>query len=537
MADLQQKTDFIDPDALVSLTIREVANALSVSEASVQNWIKTGYLIYSRNHGVTRASFNKFCSDVVGKDKLTKRANKSLVDSHDHGALISKMELALKANSNANDLACEYERNLSNAYRNKEGIYYTPEDVCVEMFSDIPVPQSEHTFCDPCCGSGNFIISAIRHGFQPENIYGYDTDPIAVEITKLRIYQETGYISKNIVCGDFLEISSSFDRPKVKFNGILTNPPWGKKLQKEEKARLGSFLGAGRSLDTSALFLFAASLILEKEGYLSLLMPESFFKIATFQDARRYLLDFNLVNIQDFGKPFTGLLTKAQSFCVINSQYKEGSVQCYSEGGKFTRNQITFQKNPSSIINFESSPEDASVISKFFEKPYVTLKGYSRWGLGIVTGNNEKFCKNSPDDDLMPVYRGVDIHKGWLDKPTTFIPTDLSLYQQVAPAELFEADEKILYRFISSDLVFFHDTNKSYFLNSVNMLIPASDFPVSNENIVRLFNTEIFNWMFKKIFNTHKILRTDLEKMPLPVEFLQGRDIFTEEDLIKYYEL
>ena len=512
------------------MTIPEVAGTLNVSEASVRNWIRAGYLCHNHGAGVTRDSFDNFCSNVVGKDKLTGRANKSHVDDHDHGALVSKTRLALKANTNPADLAEEYERSLSNSYRNREGIYYTPEDICEVMFSDIPGPFSGHTFCDPCCGSGNFISAAVRQGFPPENIYGYDTDPVAVEIARLRLYQETGYSSGNIVCADFLEISS-----ELKYDAILTNPPWGKKLQKREKERLGSLLGAGRSLDTGSLFLFASIKALNNGGTLALLMPESFFKIATFQDARNRLLELSLASVRDFGKPFKGLLTKAQSFCAIKTERGKNTTHCWKKDDDFKRPQASFIKNPHSIINFETRPEDTSVISSLYGKPYVTLEGSARWGLGIVTGNNKKFCKDKPGDDLMAVYRGAEVLKGRLGEPTTFIPADLSLYQQVAPVELFEADEKILYRFISSDLVFHHDTDKSYFLNSINMLVLSEEFPISNSHIVDLFNTDLFNWVFKKIFNTHKILRADLEKMPLPVEFLQGRDEFTEEELVEYY--
>tara|TARA_B100000508_G_C11454090_1_gene275773 strand:- start:1735 stop:1974 length:240 start_codon:yes stop_codon:yes gene_type:complete len=67
------------------------------------------------------------------------------------------------------------------------------------------------------------------------------------------------------------------------------------------------------------------------------------------------------------------------------------------------------------------------------------------------------------------------------------------------------------------------------------MIVPADDFPISNAGITRLFNSDLFNWVFAKMFNTHKVLRADLEKMPLPVEFLKDRDDFTEEELLEYY--
>ena len=79
-------------------------------------------------------------------------------------------------------------------------------------------------FLDPCCGSGNFLIRAIELGIRPENIYGFDTDPNAVQIAKQRIESKTGKPCNNIVCGDFLE---SADQISTRFKYIYTNPPWG----------------------------------------------------------------------------------------------------------------------------------------------------------------------------------------------------------------------------------------------------------------------------------------------------------------------
>ena len=539
---MAQQAARFDSSRQHSMTISEVAGALSVSEASVRNWLKTGYLRFDSKNAISRRSFEAFRTDVAGKEKLTKRANKLLLDEHDHGELVARTRARLTrtASGKTKDigtLAEEYQSGLSNAYRNKEGIYYTLESICDAMFADVPKPTADQTFCDPCCGSGNFILAAIRHGFRPENVHGYDTDPTAVEIAKQRIFEATGYMTNNLVCADFLELAVSLNGATPSHNVILTNPPWGKKLSKAEKARYGKLLGAGRSLDTSSLFFFASLKVLKDGGTLAFLLPESFFKIAAFQDARRELLRHSLLSIRDFGKPFKGLVTRTQSFGMRKTAAGSEQVLCVSKARTFKRTQATFTQNPAQIINFESCPQDAAVLSRLFDKPHLTLEGNATWGLGIVTGSNGKFCQDKPGKGLMPVYRGVDIHRGYLDKPTTFIPSDLSLYQQVAPVELYEAKEKILYRFISSDLVFNHDTGQSYCLNSVNMMVLSGDFPVSSATIVKLFNTELFNWAFGKLFNTHKVLRSDLERMPIPVGFLKPSECFSEEKLLQYYEV
>jgi site-specific DNA-methyltransferase (adenine-specific) len=534
---IQQATLFdIEQDKTVSY--EEVVDVLQVSEATVRNWVKTGYLKQVGKKLVTKKSFDIFLKDIAGKEKLTKRANKSLVDNHDHEVLADITLGRLKSGANPDNVAIEYEAALSNAYKNKEGVYYTPSDICRTLVTDCPHPTSSSTFCDPCCGSGNFILAAIRHGFQPENVYGYDVDPVAVEITKHRIKKLTGCFSDNIRNVNFLEYHASIRKEHKTFDAIVTNPPWGKKLSKSEKSKYAGVFDASRSMDTCSLFFFASLLSLKRNGFLALLLPESFFNIATFQAARSALLQQTVISIRDFGKPFKGLLTRAQSFAMIKNEKPSLTVTCYDVAGAFfERSQQSFSKNPVQIINSSCSPGEADVIYEVFHSPHITLEGNAKWGLGIVTGNNKKFCTPVPTNDSMPVYKGSDVQKDYLSNPTNFIPKDLNLYQQVSPVELFEAQEKILYRFISSHLVFYHDKKQAYFLNSVNMIVLKNGFPFTTAQVVNLFNTELYSWIFSKIFNTRKVLRSDLEKMPIPTEFLNNNEIFTEQDLLDYYHI
>lgn len=521
-----------------TVSIGAAAESLRVSEATVRNWIKTGYLTQVGKGSVTKESMENFCENIAGKDKLTKRANKSLVDDHDHEALTANILARLDSNENPEVLGVEYESSLSNAYRNTEGVYYTPETICGDMISDCPQPKAGETFCDPCCGSGNFILAAIRHGFRPENVFGYDIDPVAVRITQCRIFATTGYFSKNIICANFLESQSKSYIDIQSYTAIATNPPWGKKLLKSEKLEYSHLLRAGKSLDTCSLFFFASLTALQENGFLSLLLPDSFFNITSFQDARSALLRHSLVAIRNFGKPFRGLLTRAISIAMSKKDTPSPKTTCYDVNGSSThRLQSTFVENPNKIINFDCSTEESFVISRIFSKPHLTLACNAKWGLGIVTGNNKKYCSKEQQANYIPVYTGSDVHKDRLSMPTTYIPNDLKLYQQVAPVELFESKEKLLYRFISSSLIFHHDTNQAYFLNSVNMVIVSDAFPCPMSRIAALFNTELYSWIFSKLFNTHKVLRADLEKLPIPTEFLNQQESFSEQELLDYYQI
>ncbi len=64
---------------------------------------------------------------------------------------------------------------------------------------------------------------------------------------------------------------------------------------------------------------------------------------------------------------------------------------------------------------------------------------------------------------------------------------------------MYQAKEKLIYKFISSDLCFFCDTQQRYILNSANLLIPMN-MGITAEQLTNLLNSEIINWLFKKCY-------------------------------------
>ena len=174
------------------------------------------------------------------------------------------------------------------------------------------------------------------------------------------------------------------------------------------------------------------------------------------------------------------------------------------------------------------------LISAIRERPHVTLAGSALWGLGIVTGNNSEYCLRHPSVETVPVYRGRDITRSRLLGPHVFINKDFSRYQQVAPISLYMAPEKIIYRFISERLVFFCDNRQSFILNSANLVVPDESFPVRSGYLAAYFSCDFTNWMFSKIFNTNKILRSDIETIPVFHEIYEEHAEFDESRLLDY---
>lgn len=528
---MQQLTIFGDLNN-ETISIDDVADSIKVSTATVRNWIKTGYLIQSGKNQVSVESVKQFNTKIAGSQKLIARANKSQKDVHNHEDIAYTIDLLLE-NASA-DVGSQYEQLLSNAYKNKEGVYYTPEAITQRFFEFLPTDCSTLTFCDPCCGTGNFLVAALKKGFKPENIYGFDIDPLAIKIAKKRMFNASGYQSENILQQDFLTIqrSSHID----KFDVIFTNPPWGKKLEKLIKNELSTSLNAGNSQDTSSLFFFQCLRHMKKGGTLGLLLQEAFFNIATFEDARKKALSLQILSLIDFGKAFKGLITKARGIILKNTENADllNKVKVEIGNSQHVRTQASFLGNPKSILDFTCNQDGAEVINHLFNIEHVKLAGNAKFGLGIVTGNNQQHCVNHSESGYIPVYKGFEIFKDKVAEATSYIHEDFSQYQQVAPMSLYLAKEKLIYRFISSDLVFFHDTAQRLILNSANMLVLKDKFPISTEKLSHLLNSRILNWLFKSLFDTHKILKTDIESLPIHYRYFEKHTSFSENDYLNY---
>lgn len=484
---------------------------------------------------VSQKSFERFMSEIAGREKLNARANKLQKDQHDHKEVSVRMESLIKQNNNGN-IGIEYENSLSDSYRNKEGIYYTPSWIVKDMLENVKINQN-FTFLDPCCGSGNFLIEAIKHGIAPENVYGFDTDETAVLISRQRIKNEFGFDTNHIRVGDFLKEAHKLYSGKVSFDLIFTNPPWGKKIEKKEKERYSAIYGCGSSLDTTSLFFGACLFILKPRGFIGFLIQEAFFNITTFEDIRRKVSAQKILRFIDYGKAFKGLVTKAQAIVIENKPSDANDIiECRFENHSFSRTMASFTDNPRNIFNFWANNAEAEVINSLFAAEHITLKDRADWALGIVTGNNERFCSNVQKEGYVPVYKGADISKTGLKDPGTYVPGDFSNFQQVAPLEMYHTKEKLIYKFISSDLCFYCDTKQRYILNSANLLIPRSVGITANQ-LTSLLNSEIINWLFRKLFSTHKVLRGDLEILPIHTQYFLNHSVFTEEKYLNYLRI
>jgi predicted RNA methylase len=381
--------------------------------------------------------------------------------------------------------------------KSKNGSYFTPIDIVKDSLHHI---KNNDIVLDPCCGSGQFLLS-FANKIAPENIYGYDIDEIAVKIARINLmmFFKDKNFNPNIEKKDFL-----LSNIENKFTFIATNPPWGAFFDKEYKKLLKKEFPLIKSYESFSYFLFKSLNILEDTGILSFILPYSILNVKTHKDIREELLKFNILEIKNYKKAFSNVFTDAIRIDVkkdIPNIIKIDNLEIEQE----------FFNKGDFLLNTNITLEDLEILKIVESKKEKYLE--AEFGLGIVTGNNDKYLKTTKEDIFHEsIFKGKDIENFKLKNPTNFINFQKDDFQQSLPYEKYNR-EKIIYKFISKNLDLAYDKEGVLTLNSANFFVPI------NEDILvvlALFNSKLYNYIFQKKFNSIKVLKQHIEALPIP---------------------
>lgn len=415
-----------------------------------------------------------------------------------------------------------YQCLLSEGEKNIAGAYYTPCDVAQSMLADRPLADGQNML-DPCCGTGSFLLAV--KASTPEQLWGCDLDDTAVFIAKVNLlcrYKQFEFIP-HIYNLNYLTASDCHILQK-RFDLIATNPPWGAKNNRQLR------LNAGNRQDTFASFFYKAYQQLEKGGACCFLLPEAVLNIRAHKELRRFILnECNLTKISFLQGSFSGVMSKYVNIEVVNAPATE-TVTLVRDGRFVQLDQEELITNFNYTIAF-TGPKDKVLLKKIEScRKYDLAK--SIFALGIVTGDNKNKLSDICQAGMEAVCTGKEIGRYKLLAPRKYLFYERSQFQQVAKDEYYRAGEKLVYKFISKELVFAYDNTASLLLNSANMLIPKIP-QLSIKTILALLNSEVLRYYYKMRFGDMKILKGNLIELPLPhIETAPQRAIEEQIDLI-----
>ena len=452
-------------------------------------------------------------------------------------SFLFSMEYIYEPNEDLLGLIYISSKNIGN--RKATGSYYTSTKIVKKLISKLNI-QEKQKILDPCCGTGNFLIQLPEH-IKFDSIYGNDIDATSVKIARLNMALKYAVplssIYEHITESDYLA-----DETANNFQYIIGNPPWGYEFTEAEKTALKKRFqtATGKNIESYDIFIERALTHLTDTGHLAFVLPEAILNVKAHTAIREIILKSCLIKNLDFiGNGFDGV----QCPCIIldlqrtRSAFLTTGMNVINGEESFTI--LTNRSVTSEYFSFLTTDTEYHLMNKIRNiKNASFLSENADFALGIVTGNNKKYISDKKADDNEIVLKGADINKYRISTTTNFIIYKPECFQQVAPTRLYRAPEKLLYRFISNQLVFAYDNCQTLSLNSCNIVIPRIS-GLKMKYVLAILNSRIAQFIYKKEFNSVKVLRSHIENIPIPRvdETIQDAIISITDQLIDGLEL
>lgn len=206
---------------------------------------------------------------MPGISEVIDASENIILDSKSIQYVVGELQNYCLMESERDVIADAFETFIGHALKGGQGQFFTPRNV-VKMLVEILNPTENDKIIDPACGSGGFLIDALKHVWQlqdeKQKEYGWSNNELQNEKMRVAIENFRGidkdyFLSKvtkaymaligdgkgGIFCEDSLENPKNWKsetRNKIKLNSfdvILTNPPFGSKIPVSGEEKLKQY--------------------------------------------------------------------------------------------------------------------------------------------------------------------------------------------------------------------------------------------------------------------------------------------------------
>ncbi|MEN9609935.1 MAG: hypothetical protein RLZZ628_749 [Bacteroidota bacterium] len=264
-----------------------------------------------------------FLERIAALFEQTKQSYPDIFDKEDRirlsslslGFTINKLQSTSLLNSSQDAKGLAFQKFLTHREKDGRGQFFTPEpiiDFCVEMMQ----PTVEETILDPACGSGGFLMSALKYlqknnqnidnqQIIEHNIFGLDINKSIVRIAKMKLLLESNG-KTNLFCTNSLDALENVKQVVGHPNGfdlVFANPPFGAKINHPTTLQLfdlghkwlndNGLYRKAKTLhnhqSTEILFIERCLDLLREGGRMAIVLPNGNFENPSLDYLRYYI--------------------------------------------------------------------------------------------------------------------------------------------------------------------------------------------------------------------------------------------------------
>ncbi|MAN58812.1 MAG: restriction endonuclease [Flavobacteriaceae bacterium] len=340
------------------------------------------------------------------------------------------------------------------------------------------------------------------------------------------------------------------DGDYVGFDLVIGNPPYlqlskTKDITKEYKNYLlETYETSGGRLNTFIFFIHLSNKILHPNGFLNFIIPNTILSQEYYAFTRDFLVNkVSLTEIVNFPiLPFDDAVVETVLILYANKPDLVDRVEI-KELSKETIKSISYLKretvNRDSKFSFVYQLDP--IIEKAYEKEHSTFGSICNINQGIaLKGDKSKSLRESKEnEESYKLLDGRNINKYSLKWDGVWLDYDLNRIHSCKRKDIFESAEKLMFRRVSSSLIFTYDNEQFYALNT---LVIVNKKDLNNgpnlKFILGLMNSKLMNYLYSNKFKSTKTVFSEIQarsvkELPIPkISKLQEIEIVKLADQI-----
>jgi len=319
----------------------------------------------------------------------------------------------------------------------------------------------------------------------------------------------------------------------VGFDLILGNPPYLQLSKTEDITKeyknylLETYQTSGGRLNTFIFFIHLSSKILHSNGFLHFIIPNTILSQEYYSFTRDFLVNkVSLTEIVNFPiLPFEDAVVETVLIQYVNRpnlidsiEVKELSQEKLTTASKLKREVINRDTKFSFVYNLNP------IIEKVFEKEHDTFGSLCEVNQGIALKGDKSLSlkKTKENENCFKLLDGRNINKYSIKWDGVYLDYDLERIHSCKRKDIFESAEKLMFRRVSSSLIFTYDSEQYYALNTL-VIVNKIDNKIGPDLkfILGLMNSKLMNYVYSNKFKSTKTVFSEIQarsikELPIP---------------------
>lgn len=356
-------------------------------------------------------------------------------------------------------------------------------------------------------------IEALRNMIIMEQLEGCSGDTIE------RYQDASKMASKPFVLWQ-LDFARVF-REKGGFDIVIGNPPYVQlskepDVPEEYKQYLKNRYGtSGGRLNLFIFMTHKGAELMNPGGTLAFIIPNTILSQEYYKDTRKMILENHrllvLVDYQDM--PFEHAVVENVTL-IFGKQKASDDAEVRVLKGTTESIQpfksiplASFQKNKTCAFSINSN----DFIDKLFEGT-VPLSSLCNINQAIaLKGDKSLSCKTEAAPDYYRLLDGRNINKYGIQWTGVYLDYDLERIHSCKRKDIFEVPEKLLFRRVSSTLMFTYDNSQYYALNTLVVVTKKDGCSSELKYLLALLNSTLMNYIYANKYKSTKKVFSEIQ--------------------------